>query len=321
MNLKITTWNLLANSLANEKLILAAPKALNLADRIILLREYLKILFLDGTVLVCQEVDMKLWQGIEDVFSEAGYMVVRSHYSTMQNVDYLGTIIAWPIYKFDCVSYSITRIGGSIERPNDIPVESLALPEPFPDGRERKLNHDVYVECQKRDTTLVRVRLADRITKKQADIYGLAMPCTFWYPAVTTLFCAEVMKLVTSLTDETPFIVAGDFNIQRHEPGYSILIGNPDDVPVKARPYPEWTIDPDLISLMDSDPNKGSTTKCVNGSGVVFDGCIDYIFCQRGKWKVVPEPLILERVSMGESLPSKTFPSDHIPVTVEFTII
>ena len=72
---------------------------------------------------------------------------------------------------------------------------------------------------------------------------------------------------------------------------------------------------------MDSDPNKGSTTRCANGAGIIFDGCIDYIFYQKGQFEAAPEPLILESMFNGENLPSKTFPSDHVPVTVEFTTI
>lgn len=317
MQLNLTTYNVLANSMADKRFFTVDDESvLNLEQRMPKILKELGECFAREDVLCLQEVDIALAAaGLHQAFIENNYYALSAHYSTMPGRDYFGNIIAFPTKKYKLVTFGHVKIGDHLTIPKD--YSNPITPHPFADGNPRTVNCDVYQEAAKRDSVLLYAILEDKKSAKRFVVNTYHMPCAFWWPAVMTLHAEALLRKVKELSGGLPYILAGDFNIMPHTTLYKFITMG---IIIEKEYFPssEWKYE-NICPLKDirtlSHCPFYSTNFARNANNCVFEGALDHIFCSPGfsnhlMWY---EPALRE-------MPNEKDGSDHVPVHCQVTL-
>ena len=304
------TYNVLANSMATKQYFQVDDDSfLTLEIRIQkILREITKLMSKQAIIAI-QEVDIKLaGVGLHQLFSEYNYYPLTAHYSTLEERDHFGTVIAFPTNIYKLITYGQVKIGNLIQVPENI----LNCRSPLFD---RKIDHDVYTEAKKRDIALLYAKLENKITGLQFVVYNYHMPCAFWWPGVMTLHLNSLLQEIHNISQDYPYILLGDFNIKHGSTLYKYITqGVIDDE--NYIPSLNWTPYSNNPILLDcrilSNYDVIATTKCKNKKGDLFCETIDYIFCSNH----------FTANNFQQSVPSDIMPnqndgSDHLPISCQ----
>lgn len=317
MHVNLTTFNVLSNSLADSRFFkVSDTSVLSLDQRMPKILRELQACFERDDIICLQEVDVTLSAtGLHQAFIANGYYPLTAHYSTMAGRDYFGNIITFPIKKYNLITYGQIKIGDHLLIPKL--YTNPITPQPFPDGRPRIIDHDVYHEAAKRDTALLYAIFEDKLTEKRFVVHTFHMPPAFWWPAVMTLHTETLLRKIKELSNNIPHILLGDFNVIPDSPVYKLftegVISDPGYLP-----SPEWNVDtiPTLTDVRALSGFPSLPTNCArNASGAVFEGAIDHIFCspEFSDHKMYYTP------PSGE-MPNNIEGSDHVPVSCTLTI-
>lgn len=318
MTISLTTYNVLANSMADARFFKVSDlSVLSLGNRMPLILNELQKCFDREDIICLQEVDVTLAAaGLHQAFAKNGYYPLTAHYSTMTGRDYFGNLIAFPLKKYDLVTYGQCKIGDYIIIPKE--YKDPISPQPFADGKPRSVNCDVYQEAAKRDSALLYAIFSDKSTGKKFVVNTYHVPCAFWWPSVMTLHIESLLRKIKELSCGLPYILMGDFNICPHTPLYNFITdGTISDA--QHIPSSEW-IHPPVFPLTDLRTLcefPFLPTNCArNANDSVFEAAIDHIFCSPGfenhTMFYAPPP--------GE-IPNNNVGSDHVPVTCTLEIV
>ena len=332
--IRCSTYNVLANSMASPEFFdVPDANVLKLESRMPLLLRSLEKLTDRREIILLQEVDIKLaGNGLHQFFSQNNYYPLTAHYSTKPNSDSFGNWIVFPRDLYDLVSYGQERIGLSIPTPTD---EHCLIESAQPvykcrpvmetgayKSQSPKSNNNVYVESQRRDSTLLYCVLR---TKSQHEfcVFNYHMPCAYWWPAVMTLHADTLLTRVRKLSHGLPFILAGDFNTIPNTPIYNYLtrlqlVGHDGQLDPSYYPSHHWKPNPDNMAVLDTRVQCGHffipTTQCRNRNGIWFRETIDYIFCGNGEhntWTVKE----FDQDQPNDDMPNTNQGSDHLPIS------
>ena len=317
MSLRLTTYNVLANSMSDARFFkVSDPSVLSLAHRMPKILRELQPCFDREDIICLQEVDVTLAaSGLHQAFIANGYYPLTAHYSTMPGRDYFGNIIAFPIKKYNLLTYGQCKIGDHLFIPKD--YTNPIAPQPFADGKPRSVTCDVYQEAAKRDTALLHATFEDKSSGKKFVVNTYHMPCAFWWPSVMTLHVEALLRKVKEFSNGLPYILLGDFNLLPHTPLYQFItegtITDPEHIP-----SPEWKHAP-VSSLADLRTLSGfpflSTNCARNANDSIFEGALDHVFCSPD----FSDHAISYTAPTGE-MPNETDGSDHVPVSCTLTL-
>eukprot|EP00501_MAST-03F_sp_TOSAG23-6_P001785 GSMAST32.ASY1.ANO1.1863.1 assembled CDS len=336
-NVNVVSWNLLSANFSNPSYFIESdPKHLLPSNRIRDIQAHLLPHLMRGSIICLQEVSQD-WQGILNCFFEKyGYNFISSCYSTSQ---VMGVAIAYPQDKYSLQKCDISTLAKSWEADS-----SLDLVKDFKNARMRD-NIFLYVGLKERSTQYSATSTKTKTTKttknrknKSRQLnngFGIAtyhMPCAFTKPLVmlthSSLMVNRIHELSKSQGDDTPFILAGDFNFKPEDSTYELYV-------FISIPIFFWY----EISVVDWLPTvPGSLTSCyhfMNGKEPTFTNfaftdamtksddsddmindpfceTLDYILCSK-HWtprQVIKLPTRDEL--NNRSMPNESQPSDHL---------
>lgn len=321
MQIHLTTYNVLANSMADTRFFkVADASVLSLDKRMPKILNELQECFDRDDIICLQEVDVTLAAaGLHQAFLRNGYYPLTAHYSTTPGRDYFGNLIAFPMKKYNLVTYGQCKIGDHILIPK--PYSNPIAPQVFNDGKPRStVSGDVYQEAAKRDTALLYATFEDKSSRKRFVVNTYHMPCAFWWPSVMTLHAEALLRKVKEYSNDLPYILIGDFNTQPNTPVYKLLtegvINDPGFIP-----SPEWEINATVSGLCLTDIRSitgfpfHNTTSARNPNDSIFEAALDHIFCSPG----FSNHEISYSPPSGE-MPNEKSGSDHVPVSCKLTL-
>ncbi len=307
--IRVTTYNVLANSMATPDFFqLDNPEHLQLEVRLPKLLSKLECFIKSYDIIALQEVDIALaCGGINTLFLEHHYEVLRAHYSTMPERDAFGNFLCIPIKKYKILHYGQERIGSFITMPQN--VGKMVLPN-------KKVNNNVYEEAQKRDSTMLYALLQDIKTNTIFYVFTYHMPCAFWWIPVMTLHIDALKSRIDVIAKNNRFILLGDFN---EVPGTDLFnfLMDTSQFSKSLAPCSLWAPSTNML-LKDAKLTRNilPTNRARNKNGTLFQGCLDHIFYSQ----MIPLEYVVETIQFDEELPNAENPSDHVPVSCVFTI-
>jgi len=376
-NFRVATYNLLSPNLSSHQYFKhCTKKQVEGKHRIKLIKEILNKEAGQETVLCLQEVSYSWASELQVFFSALGYNFIHTNYGYDLN-GYMGVGIAYPDKKFRLVDCDISRLsdtkqGGYFPQKGDLKnlyntenvvakrgVFSKALryistpvwaifygcrrmyraltfwkPPAKPD--------DVWKNAKKRTNTLVALRLQDRQFDESGEegVFAVGtyhMPCAYYLPPLMGIHSCMLLRRMNKAAKNSPFILAGDFNITPGSPCYELITtGKVKDKERKASITPPPAYIGDSWELGVSRPLKSAFVE-VNGKEPSFTNkamvgtqdesfvdTIDYIFYYAPADKLTPTEVddLPDRESFEsvKSFPTDEYPSDHILIGSKFTI-
>jgi 2',5'-phosphodiesterase len=349
-NVKIVTYNILSSELADPEFFTKCkPEHLDKKNRLPKILEKLQK-EIDGSddespVVFClQEVSQEWATGLHIFFAEKGYHLVTGLYGSKFN-GYMGIATAYPTkhfetHKIDLVRLSDRRKGGWPRKPRE--------PEPGPLRkyvfdpiynpmkaayryyRPKKRDNDAWDYSKYRYNQFIAVKLQNRGEGNQAFWVGnYHMPCAFRTPAVMNIHADLVGCRIQKLAgNDTPYILAGDFNILPESPHYSLLrtgtLSTDDETYPDEKFDTPWT--PKLkgmrsayVEVNGKEPE--FTNNAFNGgmNEEAFIGTLDYIFLS-DEWKVLDVKHTPKKDELEGVYPDEEEPSDHVVIAASLKI-
>ena len=164
------------------------------------------------------------------------------------------------------------------------------------------------------------------------------MPCVFWCPPVMVIHSSLVAQKIQALAGgNTPYMLAGDFNIVPGSVPYALLTeGTLEQDPALTFPD-EWRPTSKLVPMQSAyqvahREEPVFTNYAFSGGAMTetFAETLDYVFFGKGQQSKT-ELQVVGADSMDEvcahvreteqSLPSLQEPSDHLELKVDFVIV
>jgi 2',5'-phosphodiesterase len=196
--------------------------------------------------------------------------------------------------------------------------------------RPQKRQDDAWDYSKYRYNQFIAVKLQNRGEGNQPFWVGnYHMPCAFRTPAVMNIHADLVGSRIQQLAEEdTPYVLAGDFNIMPDSPHYSLLRTgtlSPEDETYPDKKYDtNWK--PELkgmrsayFELNGEEPE--FTNNAHNGAmnAEPFIGTLDYIFLSDG-WNVLKVKDTPKKDELEGVFPDAEEPSDHVVIAASLKI-
>ena len=196
--------------------------------------------------------------------------------------------------------------------------------------RPEKREDDAWDYSKWRFNQFIAVKLKNRGEDNQPFWVGnYHMPCAFRTPAVMNIHADLVGSRIQQLAkDDTPYVLAGDFNILPESPHYSLLRTgelSPED---ETYPYKKYDMNwaPQLkgmksayFELNGEEPE--FTNAAHNGAmnDESFIGTLDYIFLS-DEWNVLKVKETPKKADLKGVYPDAEEPSDHVMIAATLKI-
>ena len=181
---------------------------------------------------------------------------------------------------------------------------------------------------------IIYVSLIDKKTNKRFGLANYHMPCAYIKPMVMTIHADMAISRIQYLSNDYPFIFAGDFNILPDSSIYHYMTtGNTNKMDELTFPTPsklngmEWKSNiGNGVRSAYALKNNGIEPDFTNYAKVkdddMFIGTIDYIFLDNDKhWDVINVKKLPSCDDMKNvPLPNNKEPSDHIMISADLQL-
>ncbi len=173
-------------------------------------------------------------------------------------------------------------------------------------------------------------------------------PCVFEDPAATVVNTALALQVLERLSNkEIPYILVGDFNMKPNSPAYELAtkggltqttVNDPEDEEMHGKPC-------EVRPLYQGDPFKLRVDPVVSAYAAIkgkeplftyhaqrvnkkkFSSVLDYVFfrnVEQAQARIKVENVLdlagCDKLAVLDSLPSKSEPSDHVMIGMEFNV-
>lgn len=312
--ISIVTYNVLCPNLVSAHSTNRDPQYLDENYRLSLLYNQFNSFIENGSIIALQEVS-KRWSDKFMVFFTAhdyGFYWAKGEDSRSE---YMGPAIAWPlslIFLEDLESFKVSSLIIPPDTPKEVLTTSQVSKSPtWKDWIVNKMmNYFFGSTIEDKPTPVVDER--DMACKKKNEaviakfrtfldynftVVNYHMPCAFNYPTVMRLHTEALITLTKSRAGNDPVILLGDFNSTPDSEVYKMITKEFKSI-YHHEKEPEFT----NKSLFKYENMK---------SPVEFIGTLDYIFTRRFN---VEDKFFIPKVEDLPFIPTKGYPSDHIPI-------
>jgi len=275
-----------------------------------------------------QELCQTYLERLHLLLSSNHWHIVSSSYGSKFS-GHMGSAIAFRVDKWEMVDCKIKTLGewqqfdnnSNVQKRNAILTffsflwSSLCLLffapmiSPYKLAAER---HNVII-C-------VKLKPLKDSNKKNAFVVSTYhMPCAFQNPPLMTIHAALAAQFVHKFSQNSPYILAGDFNFKPHDPQYKLYLHGKLDETADRHALPpsisQWKVQlPAKLRSAYVEAN-GSEPPFTNWSQVkndpVFKDTLDFIFLSDHKRWQVQSVRDLSTITNGP-FPNKSEPSDHL---------
>ena len=206
------------------------------------------------------------------------------------------------------------------------PMQTMRLlPPPTTTTQEK----DHWTIAEYRHNELLFLSLKDKKSHRRFGVANYHMPCAYRTPMVMTLHADMAIQRVQQLSQENPFIFAGDFNIVPHSAIYHFMTTGETNKLHDENAFPTSKYGMEFQSSIKQGvysaykAKLGKEPDFTNYSRVkeddAFIDTIDYIFLsKREDWDVVDVKRTPNRGDVKDvPLPNEMEPSDHILISAD----
>lgn len=164
----------------------------------------------DKHILCLQEVSRDWCMEHLPLFLANKYMLVYGLYGYDRN-GYMGVAIAYPTALYHLLDSYMPRVAEDAKWPT------------APTAAEPTTQKHVLELANSRPNVLVLLRLQEIGTRCELVVGTYHMPCMYDRPEVMQLHAAAAANQALIFADESPLVLAGDFNFAPDSPGYRII--------------------------------------------------------------------------------------------------
>lgn len=369
---RVVTYNLLSTALVDPAIYVhCEPQALNNAHRIPAVLALVRGWCSKQAVLCLQEVSRDWADALLPLFGEHHYMHAYASYGHEGN-GYMGVLTAWPTGMYQLRAVNSARLTDTVQATFELEELDELCHVIDTNWPTRAANIGDVGACQalwlwfsrlvgwpadtsnsdttldlalKRKNCLLWTQLVHIASGTTLCVANYHMPCMYWNAPVMCMHAAMAAMVTRKLSGDTPYILAGDFNIKHFDAAYKLLL----DGLVTSEHVHNLYLKPDNfmvhphMSAMRSMSNVASGDSCYhfnnlakNNGGPIcgaepqftcwthgpdapaFKATLDYIWlsvddqhvCQ---WRCTDT--FLPECTSGP-LPTLEQPSDHLPLEV-----
>jgi len=340
MNLRVVSYNVLSSHLADPwHFSTLNPDHLVAENRLPMVLDKLEEEIQRNSLICLQEVSNDWAGALHTHFANRNYHLVTGLYGKRFN-GYMGVAIAWPTTLMKCVNVDVSRL--SDKRPGGWPrgpkpgfiqrvsnnIVSTVRPTLEKMGILSRPPIDPWEMSENRFNILLTVTLEEKESGKTFTLGNYHMPCAFYAPKVMTIHCEMAAKHVQNLAMESPYILAGDWNIKPTSSSYRLLTTGLMDVGDPEYPEPKYGMEwkPTAKAMRSAYAlSEGGEPDFTNYARVKenepFIDVLDYIFLSE-QWKVTGVKALPHRSDAGGPFPNldRKEPSDHILIAADLTL-
>lgn len=297
----------------------------NLETRLPKIRSRILDMISHNAIIALQEVDDKIFEGLEAIFESNNYLCSRVKYGNH------GSLIAYNSNYYNQITEGYTIIGNKVKLLAENFDPSLS---PCIRKGKKKVGRSAFKLASGKQNKLAWLKLRDLRSGRDFFIFNFHLPVSFFCLPVAGALISIVVNEIITITQGTPYILATDLNANPKSCAYKYITGSNisgdceqdscKHVRKRLKPHPEWPFP--CSHLRDTRAClgiEGHTARSKDPSGKIFSECIDYIFVSP-RWEIVDfyqkgSKYIDEKKSLYdlEELPSRYEGSDHIPIMVE----
>jgi len=327
---RISQYNVLCPKLASkERFPKCDEKALDPSLRLTSILNKLKEEIEQNSVICLQELG-RSWHGdFHDFFQKHKYHMIYSSYGSWK-CDYMGVAIAYPMEKYTSYNTQIIRISDNV--PKVPPSPPVSWWYSYFNKLLIKLNlmvkpsYNEWLESSWKNNTCIMTTLSSIDNPQEKFVVSTYhMPCSFYYPKVMTIHVVELLKAVHKYAQESPIILAGDFNILPNSYQYKIITTGQNDITHNDEPdissviwdYAGFSLE-SAYAVFDKEPEY-TNHAWIEKQPNPFTATIDYIFHSShfnpSNVGEIP-PCIRD-----DPFPNMKEPSDHVMITADLDMI
>lgn len=245
----------------------------------------------------------------------------------------MGVALAWPTDSFETLAVDISRLSDKRSGGWPAPSQKTWLDQVWERfdsslyllGLRDKAEENHWDISQRRANVIVTATLKDKQSGTAFSIGNYHMPCCYYAPMVMTIHSEMAVQHVQEIASkhDTPYILAGDFNIKPIDSSYRLITTGHMDKGDPIYPTPkngyEWSpnIQPMRSAYAETTHGEPNFTNYARvRENEPFIDTLDYIFLSHA-WKVdavLPTP---HRDMAGGPFPNKDEPSDHIVIAAD----
>ncbi len=340
LNLRIVSYNVLSSHLADPSHFSTLnPDHLLAANRLPVVLEKIDEEINRNSLICLQEVSYDWAGSLHAHFANRGYHMVASLYGSKFN-GYMGVAVAWPTSSLKAIEVDISRLsdkreGGWPIAPKPAFLEkltnkALALVRPSLEkiGLLSKPPVDAWAMAENRFNAIITVKFEDKDTGRAFVLANYHMPCAFYAPKVMTIHTEMAARHVQTLAHDTPYVLAGDWNIKPYSTSYQLLTTGLIDRGDPEFPEPkfgmEWkpTAKPMRSAYAESEHGEPDFTNYARvKENEPFIDTLDYIFMS-DEWRLVDVKKLVKREESGGPFPNLDFnePSDHVMIAADLKL-
>ncbi len=327
---RLATYNVLSSHLCEPDYFKSCDRT-NLDPEIRLERITKKLIpeIEQETIILLQEIST-LWAGkLHSFFVNHNYYLITGLYGTPKN-GYMGVATALPINRYEILDVKIERLTDSRDwsKLQQFEVTWRQWLKKIADqlNIKNKLEHPQHY-AQRRFNQYIFVKVKDKVSQETFTLMNYHMPCVFFVPQVMTIHSAMIAQRTEILSQDCPFLLAGDFNIRPQSPQYQLLTTG--KIPSNHPHYPLLLKDdpwqPNLKSALKSAYYEflGKEPDFTNYSKIKdkdpFIDTLDYIWLS-DHWQVKEVLPLPTQQQLTGFLPNEIEPSDHLLLRANMTI-
>ena len=325
-NITVVTYNILTENYCTGK-VFQAPKY----DPYILRPKYryqriVKKLgeFIEKKAIIClQEVTTKMASKLDIEFKNRAYNLYYHSYGKKEN-GYMGVAIAVP-EKFTVKSIDRFRIAdGKLwtsslnTKPNFIASLLKTISFGYIDFTPKQ--YWSYKTAMYKWNFMLSIEI-EYDTDKTLFVSTVHLPCAYKNPSVILTYAALTVQRIQKIADNSPYILAGDFNIKPNTNEYKLITKgrcNMDEIEKDYPPDDKWRptklkLKPMISSLKELNTEEPRFTNySINSTftDVPFKDTLDYIFTSNHFDHI--EGFHGIKNSFDKFCPNKDEPSDHL---------
>jgi 2',5'-phosphodiesterase len=340
LNIRVVSYNVLSSHLCEPTYFSTLnPDHLLPANRLPAVLEKLDEEISRNSLICLQEVSYDWAGSLHTHFANKGYHLVTGLYGRKFN-GYMGVAVAFPTASMKVVDVDISRLsdkreGGWPRPPKQGLLESLVSgtkswirPKLEKLGILSRPDQDPWDYAKNRFNILLTVKLEDKESGKEFALSNYHMPCAFWAPQVMTIHTEMAARHVQTLAGDSPYVLAGDWNIKPYGSSYNLLTTGLMDRGDPEYPQPKWGMEwkPTAKAMRSAyassehgEPDFTNHARIKEGEP--FIDTLDYIFLS-DEWKVRDAKKLLKREEAGGPFPNldRGEPSDHVLIAADLTI-
>jgi endonuclease/exonuclease/phosphatase family metal-dependent hydrolase len=306
----VVNYNVLALHLYTNKRYMNG--AISREDRLAGLKERIRAMLADGSIICLHEVDRHILTCLRPLFNALAYVLIVGPYFTSRCY---GSVVAVPSNIYSIKDQRFELVGNHIRIPGNADCTPPPPPPPPPNNRSTRkpLASEVL-----RDNVMICVALVDKATNAEFCIATYHMPCAFWWKSVMILHADTFMARVAHYAQSRPVIISGDFNMTPTGSDYAALFPstrqcssgqNPLHLDDAQAPYVGWEPSRFKLDVINVAVRHMPTTWVQNQKGVHFKEQIDHIFMST-HWTCVK----FDNKGPVAPMPHLGEPSDHLPI-------